>query len=77
MTERFVTRGFVGRRDEGAEKPQRRGLAGPVRSEEAEDLSLAHLEIEILDRGEMVEALRQSIRAQHHTHRESVFRSGP
>ena len=70
-------RGPAGRRDERAQEPQGRGLARPVGPKETEDLALAHLEIEILDRGETVEALRQSISAQHHTHGVSVFRSGP
>src|ERR671912_492321 len=40
-------------------------LAGPVRTDDAEDLTLAHLKREAVDSGDAAEALRQAFGSQH------------
>jgi len=46
-------------RKQGGEHPQHRGLAGPVRAEDAEDLSLHDLEVDPVDGAEIAERLGQ------------------
>src|SRR5258708_3655405 len=60
--------GPAGRRDERAEQAQGRGLARAVRAEEAEDLALSHLEVQLLDGGQTLESLRQPLCAKDHGH---------
>ena len=49
----------VGDRGGAADHPHRRGLAGPVRSEEAEGFAGGDVEVDAVDRGELAEALGQ------------------
>ena len=49
-------------RQQRREHPQHRGLAGAVRSEDAEDLALAHLEVDAVDGAQVAELLHQSAR---------------
>ncbi len=60
-----------GRREQGGEHPQGRGLAGAVRAEEGDQLAGADLEVEAADRldGLLVprEGLRESARPDHRT----------
>src|SRR5439155_13718954 len=56
------------RRDERAQQAQRRRLARAVRSEVAEDLALAHLEVDAVDRGERAESLGQLLGAEDRLH---------
>src|SRR2546421_8485342 len=58
--------GAARRRDERREQADRGRLPRAVRSKEAEDLALAHLEIEGVDGGELLEALGQLFGAEHH-----------
>jgi hypothetical protein len=46
--------------EQRGEHAQRGGLAGPVRTEHAEDLPLAHLEVDPVDRAEPAEILHQA-----------------
>src|SRR5690606_18254603 len=56
--------------DEGGEHPHRRGLAGPVGAEEAEDLSLLHGEVDAADGLDLLAAgledLLQPLRLDEH-----------
>src|SRR5688572_7856526 len=54
--------------DERAQEAQRRGLACSVRTEEAEDLALADLEVESIDGDEIAEALRELLGTDHGLH---------
>src|SRR5439155_7606515 len=49
------------RPDEVEKEADRRGLAGPVGAEVAEDLAATHLQVEVLDRGDGAESLRESV----------------
>src|SRR5439155_313815 len=61
-------RGARSWRDERAEEPQGRRLAGAVRSQEAEDLAFMHLEINAVDGGEGAEPLGQFLGADDAPH---------
>ena len=61
-------RGPRRRPDERAEEAQRRRLARAVRSEEAEHLALAHLEVESVDGDEIAESLRELLGANDGLH---------
>ncbi len=45
--------------DQAAQQAQRGGLAGAVRSDQAEDLAARDFEIEMIDRRQLAEAARQ------------------
>ena len=53
-----------GRRDESAERPHGRRLPGAVRPEETEDLAVADLEGDVLERDPVAEALAQVVDGQ-------------
>ena len=55
----------VGRRQEAGEDAHRRGLAGAVRSEKAEDFAPLHAETDIVDRGDAAVALREVLHLDH------------
>ena len=61
-----------GRRDERAEQSQGGRFACPIGSEEAEDLALAHFEIDPVHRHQVPESLRQFLGADDGLH---LFRS--
>src|SRR5438552_2803017 len=63
------------RRDERAEEPSRRGLSGAVRTEIAEDLALADLEIDAVYRHEVAESLGQLFGGKDGPHRMSLWGS--
>src|SRR5262249_6785196 len=53
-------RGARGRREQSAQHPDRRRLAGAVAAEEAEDLAATDVERDVVDRDERAEAPRQT-----------------
>jgi hypothetical protein len=61
-----------GRGDERAEEAQRGGLARAVRPQVTEDLTLAHLEVDAIDRRQGAKALRELVGAKDGAHAPSL-----
>src|SRR5215472_1052587 len=54
-------RGALGRRQESGEHLHGRRLAATVRAQKAEDLAALYAEVDVIDRGEGAEALREPV----------------
>ena len=53
-------------RDEAGEDAHRRGFSGAVRAQKADDFPSLHFEIDLVERTERPEALREIVRVDHH-----------